>query len=102
VGLTDASGIFKLTPTAGGKPGSGAGIGEYQVTFSKVKTSGGMSADIKPGDLEYGKGGSSREPTKIVHEVPQKYGNATTSGFTATVVDGTNQGDKFKFDLKKE
>jgi hypothetical protein len=30
------------------------------------------------------------------------YENPTTSGFKVTVKSGTNKGDDFKFDLKKE
>ena len=102
VGTTDANGVFTLTATAGGKPGGGAGIGEYNVTFSKVKTSGQASQVTKSTDPDYGKGGTNREPTKMEYIVPQKYEDATTSGFTVSVVDGTNKGDKFKFDLKSE
>jgi hypothetical protein len=102
VGTTDASGVFKLTATQGGKPGGGAGVGEYQVAFSKVKVAGGAdSAVTKSTDPGYGKP-SSREPTKVEHEVPEKYENPATSGFKVTVKSGTNRGDAFKFDLKKE
>src|SRR4029453_13121047 len=40
VGTTDTNGVFKLTATQGGSVGGGAGIGDYQVTFTKVKASG--------------------------------------------------------------
>jgi len=100
VGTTDANGVFHLTTTsAGSKPGGGTEVGEYQVTFSKVKTSGGLSADVKPGDPGYGEFGNTREPSKTEYLVPEKYGNPATSGITASVAKGTNKGDKFKFDL---
>jgi hypothetical protein len=101
VGTTDANGVFKLTAVQGGKVGGGAGVGDYQVTFSKVKATGGMRTDVKPGDPDYGKESASARPgpSKIEYEVPQKYENAATSGFTAKVEKGTNKGDKFKFDL---
>lgn len=102
VGTTDANGVFKLTATAGGAPGAGAGVGEYQVTFSKIKTSG-QSEVTKSTDPNYGKPMTQKPgPTQMEYIVPQKYGNAATSGFTATVVDGTNRGDKFKYDLKSQ
>ena len=101
VGTTDANGVFKLTAVQGGRVGGGTGAGDYQVTFSKVKATGGMRADVKPGDPDYGKEDTSSRPgpSKVEYEVPQKYENAATSGFTATVAKGTNKGDKFKFDL---
>ena len=100
VGTTDASGVFKLTAMPVGKVGGGTAVGDYQVTFSKVKTSG-QSEVTKSTDPNYGKSDQTKrpQPTKIEYIVPQKYENAATSGFTATVAKGTNKGDKFKFDL---
>jgi len=101
VGTTDANGVFKLTATQGGKPGAGTGAGEYQVAFSKVKIVGGSQVTSSE-DPNYGKDvdtSAKPQPTKVEYEVPVKYENPATSGFTATVAKGTNKGDKFKFDL---
>jgi hypothetical protein len=101
VGMTDANGVFKLTATAAGKHEAGTGVGEYNVTFSKVKTTGGSEVTSSK-DPNYGKTDTSNRPapTKVEYIIPQKYDHPTTSGFTVTVVEGTNKGDNFKFDLK--
>ncbi len=103
VGTTDASGVFKLTAIQGGKVGGGTAVGEYEVTFTKIKASG-QSDVTKSSDPNYGKSDTTQRPqaTQTEYIVPQKYGNADTSGFTVKVEKGTNKGDKFKFDLKSE
>jgi len=104
VGTTDANGVFKLTATLGGKPGGGTAMGDYQVAFSKLKVLGGSQVTSSE-DPNYGKDVNTSappQPTKIEYEVPQKYENPATSGFTATVAKGTNKGDKFKFDLSSK
>ncbi len=103
VGTTDAKGVFRLTAVQGGKPGGGTGVGEYQVTFSKIKA-GGLSSVTSSTDPNYGKEDLTqrRQATQAEYIVPQKYGTAATSGFKVTVKPGTNKGDEFKFDLNKE
>lgn len=103
VGKSDAKGVFKLTAIQGGKVGGGTGVGEYQVTFSKIKASG-QSDVTKTSDPNYGKYDTTQRPqvTQTEYIVPQKYGNPATSGFTVKVEKGSNKGDKFKFDLSSK
>lgn len=83
-GITDANGNFKLQTRL---PGDGAIVGSYLVSFKYVPDE---TADM-PGFT----GGKKPEPSPI----PEKYGDASKSGFTATV-ESTASKNVFKFDLK--
>lgn len=103
VGETDANGVYKLTATQGGSPGSGTKAGEYQVALSKVKVAGSGPEVTGTDDPNYGKSPNPKPaPTQVEYIIPQKYENATTSGLKVTVKDGTNKGGEFNFDVKKE
>jgi hypothetical protein len=83
-GTTDASGNFELQTL---KPGDGAMVGSYTVSFRHV------SAEIP--DMPGFTGGKEPEPSPI----PEKYSDAKTSGKTATV-DADSSKNVFKFDLE--
>jgi hypothetical protein len=83
-GTTDASGNFELQTQT---PGDGAEVGGYTVTFRYV-------SDVIP-DMPGFVGGKKAEPSPI----PEKYGDASKSGFTATV-DTDASKNVFQFDLK--
>lgn len=105
VGKTDASGVFKLTSTQGGKTEGGAVAGEYRVTFTKSSIKAYSQEDLEKikNDPNYGKASSAARPTappKAESLVPAPYGNPATSGFKVQVKEGKNAGDEFKFDLK--
>lgn len=101
VGTTDASGVFKLTAIPDGAADQGTKAGEYLVGIIKHKSEPAVA--LSTDDPNYGKETrSSTEAPKIERIVPQKYENPATSGFKVTVKPGTNNGDDFKFNLKKE
>ena len=78
-GLTNDKGEFTLQTS---KPGDGAMVGEYKVSF---KYDSGVIPDMF-------------NPKKEVSPIPEKYGDAGKSGKTASV---TAKGDNnFKFDLE--
>lgn len=81
-GTSDESGKFSLQTE---KPGDGAMMGDYKVSFKFV-------SEIVP-DMPGFAGGVKPEPSPI----PLKYGDETKSGFTAKVEPSN---DEFKFDLK--
>ena len=81
MGTTDADGRFTLK-TANRR---GALVGEHRVTISKTQT----TARQIPGER------LPRYDTKYL--VPQKYGDPSTSGLAATVVDDDNE---FEFEVK--
>jgi hypothetical protein len=100
VGITDASGIYKLTALPDGAAGAGAVTGDYLVTISKVTVSDPNSVTSSD-DPNYGKFSATKsEPPKSVKVIPEKYENTATSGFKATVKPGQNKGDEFNFDCK--
>lgn len=118
-GKTDASGKYSLTTFVAD---DGAVAGAYKVKVSKYKTAdGGMSpygnnepaADAGPPKklteeeeiamMEQGYTASDAQPdknsrTKRENDLPEKYANTASSGFTYTVVEGDNT---FDMDLKK-
>lgn len=107
VGTTDATGVFKLTATQGGVFEAGTGVGKYNVSFSKVAASQGLSYEDTQKMMEdpnYGKpsgsGPSAAPQSKDL--LPAGYSNPTTSGISVTVKEGSNTGDEFKFDLKSD
>jgi len=81
-GTTDENGKFKLQTL---KPGDGAQMGNYKVSFKYV-------SDIIP-DMPGFDGGVKPE----VSIIPLKYADENTSGFTASVASSKND---FQFDLK--
>lgn len=101
-GLTDAQGNFSLIGSDG-KPG--ALPGDYKITVVKTKGFAGEGKDMSPGSDDYKKamadqmkgemkksgGGKGGPPGKgsggggIQSELPAKYAEANTSGFTAKV-----------------
>jgi hypothetical protein len=87
-GYTDAQGIYKLMTDGRFE---GAAEGSYKVTIVKVETSGNVA--MTTDDPNYGK----ESKIKTTYIIPQKYGDATKSGLTATVKAGKND---IPFDLK--
>jgi hypothetical protein len=83
-GVTDLKGIFELRTR---EPGDGALVGSYNVSFKFV-------SDEIP-DMPGFTGGKKPEPSPI----PEKYGDPSKSGFTATV-DAKAAKNDYKFDLK--
>lgn len=86
-GRTDGKGRFRLQTH---DPGDGAAPGEYKVTVRKTDTQA-MAGDL-PDDHE--------APETQIQErwlLPQRYGNPTTSGLTASVQSG--QKNEFTFEL---
>lgn len=81
-GTTDASGKFKLQTK---DPGDGAMVGSYTVAFKYVPD----EIPVMPG-MDGAK--------KIVSPIPEKYGDASKSGKTATV-DADKSKNNFTFDL---
>ena len=82
-GITDANGNFELQTR---EPGDGAMVGSYLVAFKHV-------SDVIP-DMPGFTGGKQPEPSPI----PEKYGDASQSGFTETV-DADPAKNVFKFEL---
>jgi len=78
-GTTDAKGEFSLQTN---KPGDGAMVGSYKVSF---KYDSGEIPDMFA-------------PKKEVSPIPEKYGDEGKSGKTATV-DASSSKNVFKFDL---
>lgn len=79
-GLTDAKGEFTLQTS---KPGDGAMVGNYKVSF---KYDSGEIPDMF-------------NPKKVVSPIPEKYGDAAKSGKTATVKPKASE-NVLKFDLE--
>lgn len=100
VGMTDAKGVFKLSPVQGAV-GSGASAGDYEVSITKDAKAAEEDPEAWKTDPNYGK--ETTSPTavaKIKSEVPVAYSNPSTSGLVATVKPGSNSG--IKFELKKD
>lgn len=100
VGMTDAKGVFKLSPVQGAV-GSGASAGDYEVSITKDAKAAEEDPEAWKTDPNYGK--ETTSPTavaKIKSEVPAAYSSPSTSGLVATVKPGSNSG--IKFELKKD
>lgn len=82
-GTTDATGNFKLQTK---NPGDGAMIGTYTVAFKYV-----------PEEVPTMPGFAGAK--KVVSPIPEKYGDASKSGHTATI-DEDESKNNFTFDLK--
>ncbi len=98
-GTTDAAGHFSLTTF---EPGDGAVPGEHVVTVSKIKSSGqqfDMSTIPAGRDVMPLSGPTSTGGIKIQWEVPPKYADPKTSGFTIDVKSGM---EPVKLELKSK
>jgi hypothetical protein len=82
-GTTDETGKFTLQTK---EPGDGAMVGEYKVGFNYVP-------DVVP-EMP-GFAGAK----KVVSPIPEKYGDAATSGITAKIESDKSK-NNFTFDLK--
>lgn len=87
VGLTDAEGRFELRTF---EPNDGAVAGDYKVAIRKVEVIS-SGADEPPATPD-----PTPEPLKERSLLPERYGNAASSGLTKTVEEGENQ---FAFEL---
>ena len=117
-GMTRADGQFTLNATRGGKAGAGTAVGDYAVTFTKTKggyeiIDGPTAPEAPPPDIETAKAEyekwsleqAQKKPRSlppVEYLIPKAYGDAKTSGFTATVKKGRNTGEAFRFDLKSD
>jgi hypothetical protein len=86
-GTTDSAGRFVLTTF---DTDDGAVPGEYKVAVRKVQVIKGERPANAPDDL-------ASPPPDEKWLLPMKYGNTTTSGFTASVKAETK--NEFKFEL---
>lgn len=102
-GVTKSDGTFELT-TVGGGPG--AVPGKYKVAITKRATAGPAEAPksqeeaMKAIQEKMAKGGSAafiKGAPKVQDELPPRYGNAATSGFTAEVK--ATGGNDFTFEM---
>lgn len=105
-GKTDAAGVYKLTDLQASTVNSGAAIGEYQVSINKSSGDqigaglgeGGDTIDDSAEDQ-----GAGIAPDKVIGMkslVPDKYTRPDTSGLTATVKAGRNEGVNFDLTAK--
>jgi hypothetical protein len=103
IGITDDQGNFTLTTN--GRPG--APIGLSKVAISKAApapTGGSMPANPTPEDMakmaaQSAKGGTLKRTEPPKSEVPEQYGNPSTSNLTADV--STNAANNtFEFNLQ--
>ena len=94
-GVTDASGVYKLTDMAATAAGSGAATGDYLVAITKSEGDGGGGTGEESGsDYEYNP--NPNAPMTMKSAVPDKYTRPESSGLTATVAAGKNE---INFDL---
>lgn len=105
IGTTDAQGVYRLTAMPVGAVDKGAVAGDYTVTLEKMAPP--VNAPIiSEEDPNYGKesakGSDPPQAAPVTHLIPPKYNSATTSGLKVTVKPGTNKGDAFNFNIKKE
>lgn len=89
-GRTNAEGRFTLTSLRGGKPNGGALVGGYAVTFSKADYDLKGTGKTRDDDMD---------GVPLMYLIPQRYGDAGTSGLKATVKQGRNVGPEFRFEL---
>jgi len=104
-GKTDAAGVYKLTDLQAATANSGAAIGEYQVSINK-SSGDQIGAGLGEGDTIDDAAedqGANMAPDKVIGMkslVPDKYTRADTSGLTATVKAGRNEGVNFDLTAK--
>lgn len=89
-GRTNTDGRFTLTSVRGGKPNGGALLGDYDVTFSKADYDLKGTGKTRDDDMD---------GVPLMYLIPQRYGDAGTSGLKATVNQGQNVGPEFRFEL---
>ena len=89
-GRSNAEGRFTLTSVRGGKPGGGALVGDYAVTFEKADYDLKGTGKTRDEDMD---------GVPLIHFIPQPYGDAQKSGLKATVRKGKNVGPEFRFEL---
>ena len=95
-GKTDSQGRFRLTTF---QQNDGAVEGEYNVIVAKfASTAASPDAKLAPSGSGRANAPSSLDdqPVAIKWLIPQRYGNAKTSGLSAKVAVG---GDELRFDL---
>ena len=90
-GKTNEKGEYKLQ-TLLGAADAGTTPGDYVVTIDCVD-------EVPTGDMKLNDEGEEVPEMEEIQRVPARYLNASTSGFTATVVKGANT---FNFDLTSE
>ena len=101
--MTDAKGNYVLT-TGGAPFGTGAIPGEYNVLLSKVSNSGSGQVSLEEFNAmkESGESAPSGPMNRVVHEIPEKYSKATTSGLAPVTVGSNASKNVFDFDIKNE
>lgn len=88
VGVTDASGRYKLTTDV---RDDGARVGQYKVTVAKYESqSTGAAAAASEGEYTEG---STEDAPPAANVLPRKYADPSSSGFEANVVAGSNTFD---------
>jgi len=90
IGRTDAEGRFRLTSTRGGPPRGGAVAGDYTIVFKKADYDLTGTGKTRADDMD---------GVPLKYEIPKRYGDLRTSGITATVKRGRNDGPDFRFEL---
>ena len=93
-GVTDASGVYRLTDMSATKTGSGAATGDYLVAITKAEGDGGGGGEESGSDYEYNP--DPNAPLTMKSAVPDKYTRPESSGLTATIAAGKNE---INFDL---
>ena len=97
-GFTDASGKFKLT--TGGRAGAPIGAAKVGITKAAAGAATVDTAAVKPEDMrkmQMAGGGKAADLTPK-SEIPEKFGNPTTSGLVATI-DADPKKNIFEFPL---
>lgn len=102
IGCTDEAGRFELTSTGGGRPAAGAAVGDYGVVISKqvveaaVREPSAGESDRPPESWPGADPSRSPLPPRVIHVVPEAYGDVATSGLAVEVKPGSNA---FQFEL---